>query len=585
MKIKGGIKGSSGDSCMKIRNSNGAAFRWPSICRFVPILCLLIFGAMFPKASVGQFKYEGPEDERIEEMCRRAAKFLETEDLRATGEDRLGQKVLEALTVLEVYKRYEGEVPKDHPKILAAAEDAADMINGASRDPLSRQHSMYAAALSLILLCEVDDEKYAPEIKAVLSYVGERQNENGGWSYENRPFITDVSQTQYACLALFVAKVHKFRINPEVGKRALNALVSFQSNNSWVYHYSAAGTPISNKNTRSLHTSALGSVYLLSDLLQLSSRAKDMRIGAKNGEQTLPPSVTIYEKPIDGQPALVKDRPLVTFDRGKLGGAKSKGNRWLADNFEVTSTDWTYYYLYALERYAYFREQAETSFAEVPNWYDQGVDHLRTLQRPNGAYPNEGLQNTAIATCLATLFLVRSSELLNQPPGSSLADAGLGFPEKGSLKVGKDGRITSQAAVKGVSDMLALLGESDGEDARAILDGMKITAKSIGQGKSRAERLSLLTGMVMDASPIKRLIAIKVLAGEQNMDNVPALLYALGDPDKGIAKQAHDGLRLVSRRIDAFPLGSNPDYPDFQAVKIKWTKWFLAIRPDAQLID
>ena len=549
------------------------------------LILALSLGLVGTGVLSGQIKYEGPEDERIEEMCRRAVSFLESPGRPGPGRDALGVKLLEALTVLEVNKRYEGEVPKDHPIIVSAVGEALEMVNGGGQDALNKQHSMYTPALALILLCEVDDNEYAGEIKNILSYVAERQNDNGGWSYDDRPFITDVSQTQYCCLAIFVAKVHKFRINPEVGKRALNALVQFQQpNDSWVYHYSAVGTPVSNKFTRSLHTSALGTVYLLSDVLQLTPRAKDMRIGAKNGEQVLPPSVTIYIKAKGGEAASPLDKPLVTFDRGKLGGAKAKGNRWLAGNFGVTSDSWGYYYLYALERYAYFREQAETAFSEVPNWYDQGVDHLRGLQLASGAYPSQQVQTTTIATCLATLFLVRSSELLNRPPAEGDLRGGLGF-QKGTLKLGKDGRITSQAAVKGVNDMLALLGDATGEDARAILDGMKITAKSIGEGKSRAERLSLLTGMVMDASPIKRLIAIKVLAGEQNMDNVPALLYALGDPDLEIARHAHDGLRLISRRIDAFPLPNNPDYTEFQVVKKKWTDWFLAIRPDAQLID
>ncbi len=48
----------------------------------------------------------------------------------------------------------------------------------------------------------------------------------------------------------------------------------------------------------------------------------------------------------------------------------------------------------------------------------------------------------------------------------------------------------------------------------------------------------------------RRLIAVDFLAGEQDMDNVPGLIYALGDPDFRVCLEAHDGSHPISRRID-----------------------------------
>ncbi len=49
--------------------------------------------------------------------------------------------------------------------------------------------------------------------KILINWIAERQNTNGGWGYHDRDFICDTSQSQYSCLALFIAKHHNFNIN------------------------------------------------------------------------------------------------------------------------------------------------------------------------------------------------------------------------------------------------------------------------------------------------------------------------------------------------------------------------------------
>ena len=69
------------------------------------------------------------------------------------------------------------------------------------------------------------------------------------------------------------------------------------------------------------------------------------------------------------------------------------------------------------------------------------------------------------------------------------------------------------------------------------------------------------------------------------MDNVPALIYALGDPDLRISAEAHNGLRLISRKLDSIPVSDKPDHAEFQNLKRQWTEWYLRIRPGAELLD
>ena len=88
------------------------------------------------------------------------------------------------------------------------------------------------------------------------------------------------------------------------------------------------------------------------------------------------------------------------------------------------------------------------------------------------------------------------------------------------------------------------------------------------------------------------------------MDNVPGLIYAVSDPDFRIAFEAHQGLRLVSRKIDSMKLSQltldnarrdpgplERDSPqivatmrsEFNSMEKRWSDWFLKIRPNAQL--
>ena len=152
-----------------------------------------------------------------------------------------------------------------------------------------------------------------------------------------------------------------------------------------------------------------------------------------------------------------------------------------------------------------------------------------------------------------------------------------------------DGKIKSFDVINGLDDVLQLLegGDVDEQQFELIQDSL---AKAIGQlGKdkkrSRREQLAFLRGFVSDRNYFKRLIAVKLLARQQSMDNVAPLIYALGDPDLRICAEAHNGLRLISRKLDSIQVPENAGYADYQNIKKQWTDWFLQIRPGAELLD
>lgn len=102
---------------------------------------------------------------------------------------------------------------------------------------------------------------------------------------------------------------------------------------------------------------------------------------------------------------------------------------------------------------------------------------------------------------------------------------------------------------------------------------------------SRIEKSSFLRSLVGSHQVNRRFVAVKLLAGVQDIGNAPALIYALGDPVFEIRLAAHNGLRLVSRKFDSFELSTKPTLAEFASMKEQWTDWYLSIVPDAELLD
>jgi hypothetical protein len=440
------------------------------------------------------------------------------------------------------------------------------------------------------------------EIETILRELVSRQQSFGAFTYEhNRAAnlsVGDTSQTQYVSLALWVARHHGFDFPIDVPKHVLEWLVEVNlPNGSWYYEF-VGKEPKSEfpELTLSIHAAAAGTVYLLADMLKLTPSTRKGIGGLSIEGVTLPPSVSIWTPPKSevsqwDLAESTRSKSLVSFDTAGLGEVKRKANQYFADNYETKIRFWNYYYLYALERYAYFREKAEGSFREVPDWYDQGVEHLKTLQTREGAFQqgNISAETAYVSTAFAVLFLVRSSEILVMVPNTGALNANEGFKENAMLSLNKQGLPQSSDSIKGIDDVLALLqsGTIDEQQARLVIEslGESIAQFNKQSNKSRAQKTAFLRGLVSTKDYYRRLIAVKILAREQDLDNVPALIYALGDPALDICKDAHDGLRLISRKFDSIPLPENAGYPEFKIIKKKWTEWYLQIRPDAEFLD
>jgi hypothetical protein len=575
-------------------------------------LFLLIPLVWWASPAAAQKLYD-PNHPDVEAMVNRGISYVEANAPRGIDEG-----LLAALAIIETKKRYENEVPRDNPIVRKAVEDvvqavADDQAGGVA--PFLRSTGAYVPCLGVIVLCEVNDQLYASQINYLLGLVLRRQNAEGGFGYPHEKEVTDTSQGQYIGLALTVAKNHGFQWDVEAAKRLLETFCNTQVNDTWVYHYTGrqprgGNAPEFDRTPRlSIHVAGLSSTYLLADLLNLRIRGKrgaGAVTGAENAASAaavansdvdpLPQAVRIYVKPKEGESKA--DDPIVSFDTSKLNGVLTGGTRWLVSQYQVFPEVWPYYYMYGFERYAFFREKSEGAVSELPNWYDDGVVELMNRQQGNGAWEfpkadinsgrvSIGESNPNQATCLAILFLVRSSQILfvEGREGVTIGNDSL----KPNTRIDMtNGTVNSSELGKGIDDVMNLIKKSGGEEELEQLLpilGAAIRQLSEDPSKSRGEKMAALRALVLHEDNLRRLVAVKVLAGLQDLDSVPALLFALTDPDLDVCREAHNGLRLISRKIDSFPLSSDPTPKEYLDLKKKWTDWYLKLRPDAELMD
>ncbi len=578
--------------------------------------CLLAFALMLLVSSNcgGQTKFS-PDDAAVQKIAERAVAALEKKRSDDAGELALG-----ALAVVECSKRYTLSVPRNSPtvkkaikRILADLPKKEDESGG----PLAGAPETYYPAMALILLCEYDDQKYEKEIELLIRILMKRQQIHGGFAYTRAPSVGDTSQIQYAALAMFVARQHRFFIKPEAAKSALLWLTGTQKQGGTFYYKLKTANPLTASRpspgltpTPSIQSAGIGTVYLLESLLQLGGRRKS---GGGNAAQTLeaqalnlPPGVSVYVKPrSDKDKELEKEGPLVSFDRGLLGRSKSTGDGAMEKMYAMPIKQWQYYYLYALERYAYFREQRKGGMGggKMKNWYDDGVYYLKNAQTKDGGYPRgfDPIANDYINTAFAILFLVRSSEILVQPAADSTMQGGQGFKADATL-VEKGGKIQANSQQQNLDEMMEMMSKDslDDGDLEQLANSMRRAMQEFRtkDAKDRGNVETFLRTMISDRNYYRRLIAVRFLAGEQDLDNVPALLYALTDPDFRIAYEAHNGLRLISRKIDSIRLSPTAVPPvaddeetrkrvqlEYLQVKDQWQKWYLELRPNAKLLD
>ncbi len=258
------------------------------------------------------------------------------------------------------------------------------------------------------------------------------------------------------------------------------------------------------------------------------------------------------------------------------------GNEFFAQNFKIPYGEYDHYYLYALERYKSFREQIDKSPDVNPDWYDQGVRWLASQQQANGGWKGQ-CQNTA-DTAFACLFLMRSTQKsIKANLGQGLLTGGRGIPKDAAHIRIRAGKIVAEPLTASPEEIMSIMEDPDHPDFAALADNPEsVLAIDPGSQKGAVQRIrrQILTGKVE-----ARRLAVKALSHHRDLENVPVLIFALGDRDPQVMREARDALRFISRKFDGFGISDTATEEEQDAGIMAWKDWYRSIRPDAKFLE
>ena len=507
-----------------------------------------------------------PESREVKRVVARAIKFLESD---AAKDNRLGARALVGMALLK-----HGAKP-EHPKVVQAVEAIQKTISAAG-DPAAITADIYSVGLSIIFLVTLDPSKYHSEIEALLDCLDVRQKKHGGWGYPNKE-TGDTSMTQYGVLGSWEALQAGFDVAPESVEGVATWLLKTQDP-SGAFGYQGKVSknfePVKQAAVRpSMAVAGLGSVYICADLLGLSAPARK--------DDDLPPAMEEV-KPKERAGLRVRG---TRIDPRLVRRAQARGDRWVADNFEIGPPQWTYYYLYALERYQSFREAAVGKSSREPQWYNEGVRFLMDKQKDNGSWQSNS--GAVAGTAFGVLFLSRSTKKRIERArglGTGTLVGGRGLPTDTRRVEVRRGKVVTESPAGLAESLLEVLKKPGGLRDPGVIEGLV----ELPVEESRAlisEHAAKLRELARDSSPEARRAAVSALVRSGSLDNVPTLIYALPDPDPAVVREARDGLRRISRRIGGFGLPNEPSEEERRRAIDNWKAWYLAIRPDAQFED
>jgi hypothetical protein len=268
------------------------------------------------------------------------------------------------VTALATYALLQAGVSPDDKALAAAIEQVRKTPN----------QNTYVVALKTLALVSADAKKHAADIQSAADWLIQMQTPGGGWGYGKptdaapatdkqayeRP---DLSNTQFAILALSEAERAGAKVAPEVWHRADRYLRSSQlPGGGWGYVLVERDP---NEAYGSMTAAAVASLFICTDRL--------------TGKETA-------EAAAD-----------------RLASAQA-GLDWMADRFTLKenpgrATAWYYFWLYGLERAGV---ASGRSLFGQHDWFREGTGLLVAGQRPDGSWTDHTYEN---ALCL--LFLAK----------------------------------------------------------------------------------------------------------------------------------------------------------------------------------
>lgn len=513
-----------------------------------------------------------PQSPEVQALVNRGIKYIEGNFGKHSLDAELGAICICALAC------YSHTGNPEHPVVKKAVEEIRKELKQGI--PQSG-HANYSLGIALILLGSVDPAAYSQETNALLKEIANRQMPGGAWSYPGYQ-TGDTSQTQFACLGMWMA--HRQGINVSIPsiERVTNWLIRTQApDGAFGYQGKDPGgyTRVAQERTTpSMGVAGTGTLYVCGELL---------------GFIEPPP-----EKPAIGLPTAMKRAPkkkakaaiTAAVDAAKWRDAITAGDNWAnrnanTENFIDGVVTQQYYYMYTVERYWAFRELTAPNTSAEPGWYNSGVDYLRKKVDAEGSWTSGNSQ--AIDTAFAILFLLRSSKKTIQKivEESGALVGGRNLPDDlTDVKQNRAGKIVSTKEPPLVEDLLSQL-EGENSALSSMLDGMPDQLALSSDPAKRAQQIGRLRRLAISGPFEARITAVKTISRNRDLDNAPPLIYALTDPDTRVSRAAANGLRFLSRKFDGPTVPEEATPQQKQAVAAVWKEWYLGVRPDGSIIE
>jgi hypothetical protein len=168
--------------------------------------------------------------------------------------------------------------------------------------------------------------------------------------------------------------------------------------------------------------------------------------------------------------------------------------------------------------------------------------------------------------------------------GQGLLTGGKGLPKDTSKVRLRRGKIVTEPLTASPDEIMSIMEDPDHPDFAALADNPGSVLLSSDPGRRQGE-IQRLRRLAQTGDTEARRLAVQALAKHRDFNNVPVLIFALGDNDSKVVHAARDALRFISRKFTGFKLPNYPNNDQKQAAILKWKEWYRSVRPDAMFLE
>ncbi len=544
----------------------------------LPALFAVVGGLALAASSLPAYS---PTDPVVQEMVARGIEYLES---LSADEANQGSYSEAGSAMLIAYAHHKVEADPDNPVVQRGIDAALKYLKRLETEsiPAGETKDIYEVSVAALLLADIDPIAYKPQLQQAQNLLYEEQFSHGGWGYKGEKH-GDISQTQYALLALWTLDHVGIPLDYERVKRAADWLLRVQDpDGGWPYHGvdPGPGAALRSQQKVSMSMALAGgsSILIAGDALRAWG---DTKQGDDPEIEGLPKALALHQEETDRRRPQMSKEPILR--------AIARCEQYRAQNPYKRSAgrDWYYYQLYTLERYESFIEIANRKTDKSPAWYNRVVEELRADQDPQtGGWGVQKASHThaAVSTAFSLLFLIRSTQKAIDTISRGTLAGGRDLPSD-TTDIRVDGtEIKGRPVAEAVTDLLDIL-EDDGADE---LDGKSLPEdlQLASAPEARSAQLDRLERLVRGSESWQaRRVAARVLGSSDEVRVAPALIFALSDPDTQVRRYARDGLRFISRKFDGYGMPDEPNSDEVRQAQAAWRKWYRTIDPTHVFVD